>query len=183
MHRNVAFVITLIRGILAVSLGLALLFQPEKTHSMLANFMGMFWLASGIFSLRWGAAGERARGWALLAGIIGVVAGVGMLARGMVSKWIAEDIFFSLLGVTILLTGSLHAFGGFRIGVDAHRKWSLTSFLLGTFEIVLGVLLIVEPFGRSILFYLAASIWALVGGFILIGDAIRLWRVSRESIQ
>ena len=145
--------------------------------------MGMFWLASGIFSLRWGAAGERARRWALLAGIIGVVAGVGMLARGMVSKWIAEDIFFSLLGVTILLTGSLHAFGGFRIGVDAHRKWSLTSFLLGTFEIVLGVLLIVEPLGRSTIFYLSASIWALVGGFILIGDAIRLLRVSRESIQ
>jgi len=42
MHRNVAFVITLIRGILAVSLGAALLFQPEKTRSMLANFMGMF---------------------------------------------------------------------------------------------------------------------------------------------
>ena len=73
MHRNVAFVITLIRGILAVSLGAALLFQPDKTGSMLANFMGMFWLVSGIFSLRWGAAGERARGWALLAGIIGVI--------------------------------------------------------------------------------------------------------------
>jgi uncharacterized membrane protein HdeD (DUF308 family) len=183
MHRNVAFVITLIRGILAVSLGAALLFQPDKTGSMLANFMGMFWLVSGIFSLRWGAAGERARGWALLAGIIGVVAGAGMLARGMVSNWIAEDILSSLLGVMILLTGSLHAFGGFRIGVDAHRKWSMTSFLLGTFEIVLGVLLIVEPLGRSTIFYLSASIWALIGGFILIGDAIRLWRVSRESIQ
>jgi uncharacterized membrane protein HdeD (DUF308 family) len=183
MRKNVPFFITLIRGILAVSLGTLLLFQPVKTRSMLANFMGMFWLVSGIFSLRWGAAGERARSWALLAGIIGVVAGVGMLARGMVSSWIAEDIFFSLLGVTVLLTGSLHAFGGFRIGVDAHRKWSLTSFLLGTFEIVLGVLLIVEPLGRSPIFYLSASVWALVGGFILIGDAIRLWRVSRESIQ
>ena len=54
---------------------------------------------------------------------------------------------------------------------------------MGIFEIVLGVLLIVGPLGCSTIFYLAASIWALVGGFILIGDAIRLWRVSRESIQ
>ncbi len=54
---------------------------------------------------------------------------------------------------------------------------------MGTFEIVLGVLLIVEPLGRITIFYLAASIWALVGGNILIVDAIRLWRVSRESIQ
>jgi len=54
---------------------------------------------------------------------------------------------------------------------------------MGTFEIALGVLLIVEPLGRSTIFYLSASVWTLVGGFILIGDAIRLWRVRRESIQ
>jgi len=54
---------------------------------------------------------------------------------------------------------------------------------MGTFEILLGVLLIVEPLGRSATFYLSASVWALVGGFILIGDAIRLWSVSRDSIQ
>ena len=54
---------------------------------------------------------------------------------------------------------------------------------MGTFKIVLGVLLIVQPPGRSTIFYLSASVWTLVGGFILIGDAIRMWRVSRESIQ
>jgi hypothetical protein len=39
-------------------------------------------------------------------------------------------------------------------------------------------MLIVEPLGRSTFFYLAASIWALVGGFILISDALRLRRAS-----
>jgi uncharacterized membrane protein HdeD (DUF308 family) len=61
MSGNVGFIITLIRGILAVSLGVMLVFQPEKTRPMLGNFMGMFWLVSGIFSLRWGASGERAQ--------------------------------------------------------------------------------------------------------------------------
>ena len=52
MKKNVAFGITLFRGLMAITLGLVLLFQPDKTRPMLGNFMGMFWLASGIISLR-----------------------------------------------------------------------------------------------------------------------------------
>ena len=184
MKKNVAFAITLIRGILAVSLGAALLFQPDKALPMLGNFMGMFWLASGIISLRWGASGERARLTAVLAGVIGVLAGLAMLTRRLTSTWVQEDIILSLLGVVVLLTGLLHIFGGFRVEESAHRKSSLTPFLLGLFEVVLGLMLIVEPYGRGQFFYLAVTIWALVGGFILISDAIRLRRAhQREELN
>ena len=182
MKKNVVIAITLIRGILAVSLGTALLFQPEKTLPMLGNFMGMFWLASGIISLRWGASGERPHRFAVLAGAIGVLAGLAMLTRSLTRSWVQEDILFSLLGVVILLTGILHIFGGFRVGESAHRKWSLTAFLLGAFEIVLGILLIVEPYGRGTFFYLGVVIWALVGGVILITDAIRLRRALQGEV-
>jgi uncharacterized membrane protein HdeD (DUF308 family) len=177
MSGNAAFVITLIRGILAVSLGVMLLFQPERTRPMLANFMGMFWLVSGIFSLRWGASGERAQRVAIIAGVVGVLAGLATLTRGLTNAWVREDILLSLLGVVILLTGILHAFGGFQIG-KAHRRFMLTSVLLGAFEFVLGFVLIVEPMGRSFFFYLIVSIWALIGGFILITSAIRLRGVN-----
>ena len=183
MKRNAAFTITLVRGLLAISLGAVLLFQPDKTRSMLGNFMGMFWLASGIISLRWSVSGERARRVALLTGVIGVLAGLAMLTRGLTNAWVRQDILFSLLGVVIVLTGTLHIFGGFRVGEHAHRKWSWTSFILGAFEIVLGLMLIFEPMGRSIFFYLAASIWALVGGVILILDAIRIRRAAEEMVQ
>ena len=53
---------TLIRGILVTLLGLALLIQPNKARPMLVNFMGMFWLASGIMSVRWSATGHPERG-------------------------------------------------------------------------------------------------------------------------
>ena len=58
-----------------------------------------------------------------------------------------------------------------------------SSFILGAFEIVLGLMLIFEPMGRSLVFYLAASIWALVGGVILILDAIRIRRAAEEMVQ
>ena len=182
MKKNVAFAITLIRGILAVSLGTVLLFQPEKTLPMLGNFMGMFWLASGIISLRWGASGDHPHRFAVLTGVIGVLAGLAMLTRSLTRSWVQEDILFSLLGVVILLTGVLHIFGGFRVGEGVHRKWSLTAFLLGAFEIVLGIMLILEPYGRDTFFYMAVVIWALVGGFILITDAVRLRRVYQGEV-
>lgn len=180
MRKNAAFVILLVRGALAVTLGVVLMLQPDKTRPVLANFMGMFWLVSGIISLRWGASGERARGGALLAGAFGVLAGLGMLSRNVMDTWIQRDILLSVLGVIILLTGVLHAFGGFRTGEGQHRRWSATSFLLGMFEIVLGVVLIIEPLAGGPILYLAASLWALLGGFILITDALRLRRVSQQ---
>jgi len=172
------FWIPLIRGLLAISLGVALVFQPDKTRPMLANFMGMFWLASGIVSLRWGVHGERARGLPLLAGVVGVLAGMSMLGRGFARSWVTDDILFSLLGLIIFLTGLMHLFGGFRSGDGATQKRSWTSIALGVFEVVLGVMLVVEPMGRSVAFYTAAGVWALVGGVILIGDALRARRAG-----
>jgi uncharacterized membrane protein HdeD (DUF308 family) len=177
-----AFWITLIRGMLAIALGVALIIQPDKARPMLVNFMGMFWLVSGIVSLRWGARGERARGWSLLAGAIGVLAGVSMLSRRFTAGMAGEDVLVTVVGLIIMLTGLMHIFGGFRTGpvethlLSQHRKWSWTAFLLGLFEMILGLMLVIEPLGRGPLVYLAATVWALLGGIILIGDAVRLRR-------
>ncbi len=74
---NVPFWVTIVRGILATLLGLALLVQPDRARPLLVNFMGMFWLASGIMSVRWGASGQPTRQiWPILAGIAGIIAGI-----------------------------------------------------------------------------------------------------------
>ena len=174
------FWITLFRGGFAFALGIALIIQPDKARPILANFMGFFWLASGIISLRWGASGDRARGWLpLLAGFIGVLAGLGMLGRGLAGTLISEAVVFSVVGVIVFLTGLLHMFDGFKQGHTLTRRWSLTSFLLGLFEAILGLILVLEPLQRGPLVYTAASIWAVLGGFILIGDALYIRRQRR----
>jgi uncharacterized membrane protein HdeD (DUF308 family) len=180
---------------LAITLGVALVFWPDKARPILVNFMGMFWLVSGIVSLRWGVHGERAKGLSLLAGAAGVLAGVGMLSRRFTQGMVGEDVLLSVVGLIILLTGLMHIVGGFRTGpVDPHllsqnrtrmwsRAWSWTAFLLGLFEIVLGVILVIAPMGRGPLIYFAASVWALVGGTILLGDAVRLRRLRQTAQQ
>jgi uncharacterized membrane protein HdeD (DUF308 family) len=142
--------------------------------------MGMFWLVSGVISLRWGVSGERVRGWDLPAGVNGVFAGLAMLSRNLPDDYIARDMMLSLLGVVIVLTGVLHTYDGFKIGDKQHRKLSVTSLLLGMFEIVLGIMLMVETLGRSTFFYLAATTLALVGGLILVGDALRIRRAAQK---
>jgi uncharacterized membrane protein HdeD (DUF308 family) len=172
-HRRVAFWVTLIRALLATFLGIALIFQPDKTRPFLVNFMGMFWLASGIMSLRWGASGRRARRLSLAAGIIGILGGVLVLTRDLTRGFLAEVVVIYIFGGIIVLTGIIHAVGGFRVGEESKRQWSWTSLLLGIFEIILGALLILSPTdpGRGV--FIIASIWAFVGAFMLIGDALR----------
>ena len=95
-----AFWITLARSVLATALGLALILQPEKTRPMLINFMGMFWLMAGVMSLRWGANGERARRVSVVAGIVGITAGVLVLARFVIISVVGEPIVFGSFGVS-----------------------------------------------------------------------------------
>jgi len=178
---NMAFWITLFRGILAVALGIILIFQPEKTRWFLGNFMGLFWLASGAMSLRWGLAGERSKGLSLLAGVVGVFAGLAMLSRTFVANYVAETTMFTVLGVIVLLTGIMHVSGGFKKGPDHVRRWSWTAFLIGAFEIILGLIVIISPLDRSPFFYFVAVVWAMLGGLILIGDALRVRRLSQQD--
>ncbi len=50
---------------------------------------------------------------------------------------------------------------------------------MGLFEFIMGGLLILEPMRQGTLIYLGVSIWAIIGGVILIGDALRLRAKAR----
>jgi uncharacterized membrane protein HdeD (DUF308 family) len=166
---------------LAVALGVALMLEPNRTKPVLANFMGMYWLVSGLMSLRWGVGGRRAKGLWLAAGIIGLLVGVGLLSRDLTLNWVPLGTLITVMGLLILLTGLLHIFGGFRTGEDLTRQRSPTSLLLGAFEVILGLLLVIAPLDQGPLVYLAMSVWALLGGVILISDALRVRRQRQQE--
>ena len=173
MNRRAAFWITLARSALALALGLALVLQPDKTRPMLVNFMGVFWLAAGIVSLRWGASGEQARRMSVVVGIVGIVAGVLILGRFLLIQRVGEAPIVLLLGVIIMLTGLVHVFEGFRTGPGHARQRSWTSTLLGAFEIVLGLVVLLwrEEFGP--VFYAVVTIWAFTAALVLLREALR----------
>ena len=173
---QIMFWITLVRGIMAITLGLVLWIQPQKARPFLITSMGIFWLVSGVMSIRWGLSGKRTRGFPLLAGIVGVLAGLAALSRRfeLLDTLVSDVLAITVLGIAILLTGLMHMLGGFRTGEDASRERSWTSFLMGLFEFIMGGMLIIEPMRQGTLIYLGVSTWAIIGGVILIGDALRL---------
>ena len=185
---SIGFWISLLRGFFAIMLGLILIFNPEKTTPMLANFMGFFWLTGGIILIRhthavFGKQSDRVLGkrTALVMGLVGIFSGLLVISRSITRRWVDEVMLFELLGVVILLTGILHLFGEFRIGRVIKRKRTTAQKILAVFEILLGVLLIVSPLERSPLLYWTATIWALVGGGLIITDALyQRAQVNRE---
>ena len=172
-ERRAAFWITLARSVLALALGLALILQPDKTRPFVVNFIGVFWLAAGIMSLRWSASGERARRMSVVVGIVGIVAGVLILGRFLLAQLVGEAPIVLLLGGIVVLTGLVHVFEGFRTGSDRHRQRSWTSTLLGAFEIALGLVVLLwrDEFGP--VFYAVVTIWAFMAALVLLREALR----------
>lgn len=177
---NFLFWITLIRALLAFALGISLLFIPDKTHKMLGNFMGMFWLMSGILLVRQEIHLKRSRLFLVL-GIVGALTGLMMVTRGVSSRWVAQDVVNNILGAVILLTGILHVTGGFQFGRKAMMGRTGVSIILGVFEIGLGIMLLLTEPGLDQRVYLAATLWALVGGTLLLIDAIRQRRQEKTA--
>lgn len=180
-ERRAAFWITLARSMLALALGLALILEPEKSRPFLVNFIGVFWFVAGLMNLRWGASGQRARRASVIVGIVGIVAGVLVLSRFLLAQLVGEAPIVVLLGVIVVLTGLVHVFEGVRTGIGIQRQRSWTSTLLGVFEVVLGVVLLVwrQDFGP--IFYTLATIWAFLGSFALLSEALR--QRSRASVR
>lgn len=176
------FWITVLRAFLAVILGTALLFQPDKARPLLVNFMGGFWLAGGFVSLRWGAGGDRARRWSTIAGIIGIVAGLITITRHLLSGYVPVLTVAYMLGGVMVLTGIMHVSTGYSSDEEgARRSWA--SVLLGIFEVVLGTMLIISPLSYGPVFYWAITLWAFAGALILFREAWQHRKHVKESEQ
>jgi uncharacterized membrane protein HdeD (DUF308 family) len=172
------FWIALVRAFMAVSLGLALLVQEEKTRPLLLNFMGIFWLVSGLLVLRAIVAGRPHHRFGVVAALLGVGAGLAVLLRSELD--VASDaLVVVLLGLVILLTGILHALGGFEEEAGQQLRWR-PGLGIGVAEVVLGAILVASPLSEGRDFYWAASIWALCAGMVLIADALRIRSAARH---
>ena len=140
---------------------------------MFLNFMGLFWLTAGMMNLRWGTNGERARRLSVVIGSVGIVAGALVLGRFLLIQLIGQELIVLVLGITIMITGLVHAFEGIRTGTGSQRQRSWTSTALGAFEVVLGLIVLIwrDEFGAT--FYVVVTVWAFMAAFVLLSEALR----------
>ena len=163
--------ITVVRGVMAIVLGLALALHHNRAPAALANFMGVYWVLNGVVTVRGGMALEgRRRRVALVAGVIGVVTGAVVLLVNVDTTFL-----LSILGVVMALTGIVHLLGGFELADMSGRRWR-PGVPLGILEVGLGATLVLTSgVGGSLSTWLASA-WALLGGMVLVSDALLIRR-------
>jgi uncharacterized membrane protein HdeD (DUF308 family) len=163
--------ITFVRGGMAIALGLALALHHDRAPAALANFMGVYWILNGVVTLQWSLMAERRRRLLpLVAGAIGIVTGAVVLLAD-----VGTTFLLSILGAVIALTGIVHLLGGFELADVSGRRWR-PGVPLGILEGGLGATLIVTSGQGGSLSTWLASAWALLGGTVLIFDALLIRR-------
>jgi uncharacterized membrane protein HdeD (DUF308 family) len=157
--------IVLLEGIIAILIGLFLLFRPAQTTTFLIQILGIFWLAEGILSVIGGLIYSGNRVWKLLSGILSIIAGAVILMYPIYSSVIVLTLFVIFIGIWAVVTGVVKIVlalkgGGRGIGIIGILTIILGLLLLVNFAA--GVLVLPWVFG---LFLILGGIGTLIEGF------------------
>jgi uncharacterized membrane protein HdeD (DUF308 family) len=174
--------VILIRGCVALLLGLSV-FAFDARRAGLANFIGLYWLVGALLTIRWALANRWIAGskLGLAAGVVGLAAAVVTLARFALTQWLSPAVFVDVLGGVVLVVGLMRLAGAMRDDqVSGARPRLRHRILLGALDTGLGLLLLITALESRVL-SLGAALWALVGGTVLLIDALSLRRVAMAS--
>ena len=157
----------LIQGVFSVLIGLLLLISPGVTTFVLVQFLGFYWLISGIFGIVSIFIDSSLWGWKLFAGILGILAGIAIIQNPLWSTLIVPGTLVIILGVEGIIIGVVNlimAFGG--------GGWGIA--ILGALSILFGILLVANPLIGAATLVILLGILGLVGGIGAIIYAFRL---------
>lgn len=103
-------------GVVSILVGLLVLRNPLQTLATVALLLGLFWVVSGLLETvhAAGSPGMRARGWAIAAGVVTVIAGIFVLAYPGTSL----VVLVLLLGLQLIVAGIML----FAMGWQARKR-------------------------------------------------------------
>ena len=160
----------LFEGILLVILGLAAMLVPPLASLAVTIFLGWLFLISGIagLALTFWARGMPGFWWSLISAVLGIVAGIILLARpvqGTLTLTIVVGAYFLAEGVTTIMYALEH-----KRELSERWSWLLVA---GVLDILIAVMIIVGlPGSAEWAIGLLVGINLLFGGASLIGMAL-----------
>ncbi len=99
--------LVLLQGIVALALGILLLAYPVGTLAVLIVFLGIYWLMNGIFVLASLYSDRSDWGWKMLVGVLGLLAGILVLAYPLYSTILIPTFLAVVIGVEGLIIGAV----------------------------------------------------------------------------
>jgi uncharacterized membrane protein HdeD (DUF308 family) len=169
----------LLRGVLALALGVAALMFPLSALFAFTLLFAAFATVDGIASLlagiRSARAGER-WGAMLFRGVIGIAVGVIFVALPMLATVSYAFITVVMLAFWSVLAGIFEISAAIRLRKLIHGEWLLA--LSGIFSLVLGVAILALVIPSPVATLLSAAwliaIYAFAAGLVLVVQAFRL---------
>jgi uncharacterized membrane protein HdeD (DUF308 family) len=161
----------LVRGLLALAVGLIAIFDPGATLAALVLLLGAFFIVDGVFAVIKAFGVMRSdRSWwlLLLSGVVSVIAGF---------------VVFAWPGLSALTLGYLVGFwaivtGFFEVGVAISLRRVIRGewlyVLFGAISIAFGIFVVIVPGLGLAYLTLLIGIYGFVAGFSLIAAAFRL---------
>ncbi|MDV2482773.1 hypothetical protein F8E02_12375 [Methanoculleus sp. Wushi-C6] len=159
--------LVLLLGVIAVIFGVLFFIYPVQTLTLLVTFLGLYWFFNGIVALIGLFTDSTGRGWKLLVGILGVLAGILVLTYPLYSAVLIPTVLAIIIGVEGLIIGAVYMVQGF-----SGSGWG--TGILGILSIIFGLVLIANPLVAAVGLVLLLAGLAIVGGIAAIVVSFRL---------
>jgi uncharacterized membrane protein HdeD (DUF308 family) len=172
----------LIRGVIALLLGLVALFAPGVTVFAFALVFAAFSFADGVTQLVTGIRGATHKsqryGSLIFSGIVGVAIGVLFVIWPLLSTFVYTMMLVVLVGFWALVTGVLEIAAAVRLRRAIAGEWllGLSGALSVLFGLVVLALVLVEPGLTMLSLGWLIAFYAFASGVALIILAFRLRR-------
>ncbi len=160
----------LVRGILALALGILLPLFPGAAIFTLALLFGAYAFVDGIVAIAAAVRMNHAEhnwGWLLVEGVLGVLVGViTFFYPGITVLWLIY-----LFAAWAILTGIAAIVTAVRLRAVVN-EW--LTIVLGALSLIAGIVILFEPAVGALAIVWTISVYAILAGIVLIGLAFRL---------
>lgn len=166
-----AWWLVILRGVIAIIFGLALLAAPVKSSVVVTALVGLFILIDGVivtitslFSMK-----KNEKWWVLLLwGIIGILVGAAIFAY----PGITLKILFFLFALWLLLIGILLLVTAIAVRKESEMEWFLAAN--GIVALILGVLFLGNPEVTFTILAVLIGLFALFSGILTTAFGFKL---------
>jgi uncharacterized membrane protein HdeD (DUF308 family) len=169
----------LVRGILAILFGLAVLFAPATALLAIVFVFGAYAILDGIIAAIAGLRHRRQERhwvWQILQGLISIAAGLVAFGRPLITV-VAVLVLVAIWAIVFGVAAILEAVAMRRRGAGTWT-WELTAGVLG---VLVGLVLLFWPSAAAVGLLWLVGIYGLLSGAVTIGWALRLRRVSATT--
>lgn len=161
----------LIRGILAIALGILMPLFPGAAIYTLAILFGAYAFVDGIVAIAAAVRSNHSDGawlWLLAEGVLGIIVGViTFFYPGITALWLVY-----LFAAWALLSGILAVATALRVRQSIANE--ILMILFGALSIVAGIVIFFVPAAGVIAIAWTIGVYAFLAGIFLIGLAFRL---------